>query len=81
MTGFYVPNGSDRAAGYNGGFGTVMSILAPDVCGTWSESAGARARVSRYNRYLGDMGLDADTQNTSCARSWANFAWNGAANV
>lgn len=51
MTGFYVPNNSDKQAGHNAGFSTTMLIADKSLCGGWVITQGARERAAKFNEF------------------------------
>ena len=80
MTGLYVPNGSDLAAGHTAGFGTTMQIIDKTYCGSGTRHQEATARANKYTSFQESLGLSADTQYLNCESMWGTFAWGGVAN-
>lgn len=60
ITGHYVPNEAEKAAGIKGGFGTTINILngGPN-CGGEANNDSATKRIDYYNTFLKELGMDA----------------------
>lgn len=69
-------------AGFLGGFGSTLFIASNgNDCGSWSESAGAKARKDAYKKWLKSFGLNTDESALECNKTWADWNYSGSHNL
>ena len=80
VTGYFLPNELDKAAGIMGGFGTTINIINGNVeCGGENKESEKRARY--YRRFLEHFKLPSEDDDKLLCKNQSDFPAGGTGDV